>query len=636
MDQVVDKIQNMTREQLKVYFDNEKIETLHKIKLYADDIYYNTGEFSGLSDWSYDMLKETLEKRDPDYVVPVGAKLREGENKAELPFWLGSMDKLKPDNAPEIARWIYDNNADSYVIEDKLDGVSCLYMYESGQIKLYKRGDGTIGTDISYLSQYIPSIPKKLNQDINVRGELIMKNSVFEKKYSKNYASARNMVSGRTGAKTARKGINDIEFVAYEIVGDGIMMKPSDQFKLLKKLGFKVVNHEFVNNFDIDSLSETLLRFKETSPYEIDGIIVQPDKEYERNTSGNPEYAFAFKMLIEGNVREAEVIGVDWNVSKWGQLKPRVEIKPVIIGGNKITWATGFNAKFIQENMIGNGAIVQITRSGEVIPYIIKVIKKASEPDMPDLPYDWNETGVDIVTTEFGDDMCIKLIANFFAKIGVKHVGEKNVKKLYSAGFDTLIKIIAAKKEDFQNVQGFGTRLAERTYDNIHENLQNLSLPNVLGSSGIFGFGLGRKKITTLFNEIPNLLEIYKNMSQKQLLDMILKVEGFSDKTAIKIVKNISWADKFIEAMKHFGTFEEKQVVNDSLKGIKVVFSGFRDKNLEEDVVARGGKVMTSVSRNTNILVVSSNSKNPTGKVKKAMDLGVKVLEKQEFIDAYI
>lgn len=381
---------------------------------------------------------------------------------------------------------------------------------------------------------------------------------------------------------------------------------------------------------------ETLVRFKETSPFEIDGIIVQPNAPYERNVAANPEYAFAFKMRLSGNLVESEVVGVDWNVSKWGQLKPRVEIKPVQLGGVTITWATGFNAKFIVEESIGPGAVIEVTRSGDVIPYIVKVVKKVSEPEMPEIPYKWNETGVDIYTEEFGDEMCIKLIASFFSKLGILHVGEKNVGKIYKAGYDTLLKIIAASKQDLMEVSGFGSLMAERTYNNIRGGLRDLLLPTVLGASGVFGFGLGRKKITTLLDEFPDILDVHKTLTSQQLLQRVLQIEGFSAKSAQKIVDNVEWADKFIRAMKHFATFKEKVIAGANMKGMKVVFTGFRDKKLEEDVVARGGKITTSVSRNTSVLVVTTRAGKPSGKMKKALELGVEVLEKQEFNEKYI
>jgi NAD-dependent DNA ligase len=454
MQNIISKIANMQDKDFKKYIDTECLSVLHEVKLYTDDIYYNTGNSSGLTDWKYDTIKETLNRKDPNYIVPTGTRIRQNENRTKIPFWLGSMDKKKDEK--DISKWISSNKGKNYIIEDKLDGVSCLITIKDGKVKIFTRGDGTVGADISYLSQYIKHVPKVFKSTIYVRGELIINYKLFKEKYSKDFANPRNLVSGLIGSKTIKEGLEDIEFIAYEIISDGLAHIPSVQLDLLDAAGFKTVNRKLVENVNLENLTEILIFNKEISEYEIDGLIVQANAEYIRNTTGNPDYAFAFKMRFEDNLIEAKVLGVQWNVSKWGVLKPRVEISPVQLGGVTISWASGFNAKFIVENSIGSGAIIEITRSGDVIPYIVRVIKKADETDMPRLAYVWNESKVDIHSEDYSDTSTVKKIASFFAELGIKHVGEKNVQKIYESGLDTLFKIIGAS--DFEKVPGFGKK----------------------------------------------------------------------------------------------------------------------------------------------------------------------------------
>ena len=630
MQTIISKMSDLTDNDFYKYIETESLSILHQVKLHTDDIYYNTGKSSGLTDWRYDSLKETLNKRDPDYIVPTGTRIREFENRSKLPFWLGSMDKKKDEK--EILKWSSSNKSKKYLIEDKLDGVSCLVTIKSGKVKIFTRGDGKVGADISYLSQYIKNIPRGIKSTIYLRGELIINYKLFKEKYSKEYANPRNLVSGLIGSKTIKDGLEDIDFIAYEIISDGLAQIPSDQLDYLNKLGFATVNRQLVDEISLENLTEILICAKEKGDYEIDGLIVHANFEYERNTSGNPSYAFAFKMRFEDNLIEAKVIRVQWNVSKWGTLKPRVEIEPVQLGGVTITWASGFNGKFIFEKIIGPGAIIEITRSGDVIPYIVRVVKKSNEPDMPQLTWTWNETKVDILTHEYSDTSKVKKIASFFSELGIKHVGEKNVQKMYESGLDTLFKIIGASEQDFTQIPGFGKKLAERTYINIHEGLKALSLPLALGAYGVFGFGMGVKKLTTLFESFPDLLE----SNTEDIIDQILLIEGFSDKSAKKIVDNLKDAKQFIIDIKKFATFKEISSVihiESNLKDMKIVLSGFRDKKLEESIVARGGKVMTSVSKQTSILVVSAE---PSGKSIKALELGIPVLGLQEFISRFI
>lgn len=625
----------MNNLKLQEYFETESLETLHELKLVSDKQYYE-GENCDLEDFQYDMLKETLQRRDPDYVPPVGSKIREGENRVRLPFWLGSMDKLRPEDTRDLERWLSREKSEEYIIEDKLDGVSCLLVVKNKKLKLYTRGDGVIGADISYLAQYFKSLPENVAGDIAVRGELIMKKAVFAEKYSKIYANARNMVAGRLGGKKIREGLSDIDFVAYEIVELDICLDPYSQIQYLQYLGFKTVNQDVVTSITPDSLSAIFIDFKERSEYDIDGVIVQPNDYRERNTSGNPAYAFAFKMRMEENSAVVEVLDVEWSISKWGVLKPRVSISPVSLGGVTISYSSGFNGKYIYSNNIGPGAVVRITRSGDVIPYITDVISQAKEPAMPDISYFWNETGVDISTEEHGDVPEVKRISSFFSGLGIKHVSEATVNKMYSHGLVTLVRILSASKDDLAVIEGFGERLAERTYENIHNGLRNVELSLVLGASGVFGFGFGIKKIKSLLGSIPDILSIYKNYTTDEMFEKVMAVEGYSSKSAKKIVDNLDRADDFIESLSPYVTFKSSDLSSSGIfDSMKFCLSGFRDAELEKKIVKRGGKMVTSVSKNTSVVIVKVLDSNPSGKVKKALDLGKEVMTKESFEERY-
>jgi len=634
MESIIKKLAKYSDNELEKYFNTEKLPKLHEIKLYLDDIYYNTGKDSGFSDFQYDLLKEILQKRDPNYVPPVGAKIRAGDNKVKLPYWLGSMNKLKPEDINELNRWIIKNEASECIIEDKLDGISCLLIIDNNKIKLYTRGDGEIGSDISYFAHYFKNIPKNIKENIAIRGELIMKYDIFKEKYSAEFANPRNFVAGRIGSKTLKKGIEDIDFIAYEILKDGICIKPEDQLNKLKELGFDTVNYSLTSNITSEELVGKFLLSKQNSRYEIDGIIVQSNTPYVRNISGNPSYAFAFKVRLDKNIVEATVEEVEWNISKWGVLKPRIRIIPINLGGVTITYTSGFNAKYIVDNNIGPDTIIQITRSGDVIPYIVSVIESTYAQLPEDIEYEWNETKVDIISKDNNNIMCVKLIASFFAALKIKHVSEATVDKMFNHGFKNIIEIVSAKQEDFEEIEGFGKRLAERTYENIHNGLKNISISLLLGASGVFGLNIGVKKVELLFNTFPNILDIYKDYSYEELYNEIINIEGFSDKTTVQIIDNLEWAEKFIKNIDKYITLKDEKPISDDLLNYKIVFSGFRDKILEEKIKKRGGKIVTSVSKNTTILVVADIYET-SAKIKKAKELGIDIYEKEQFIKTF-
>ena len=619
------------------YLDTTDLDILHTIKLYTSDLYYNTGESPGLTDDQYDLITETLQKRDPNYVPSVGAVIRYAENRVDLPFWLGSMNKFKPEDKKEINRWISKNKAAEYIIEDKLDGVSCLAIFENGNIKLYTRGNGLVGADISYLAPYFDTIPKNLDININVRGELIIPDAIFNAKYSQTYANARNMVAGITGAKKVRDGLTDIHFIAYEVVSAKELRPPTQQFDYLTTLGFSVVRYKLIPQINVDILSKELLYFKETSIYTIDGIIVQSNVPYYRNLTGNPDYAFAFKMTLASNIKEVAVTKVVWGSGKFGQLTPVIHYNPVQILGTMNRKASGKNAKFIYDNEIGPGAIIKVSKGGEVIPDVVGVVKPAPDgAQMPTQPFYWDENHVQIFAIKIGPEHCIKLITFFFRSLGVKYLGDANVRHMYTDGLDNILKIFAASERRIATVPGIIA--PKRIYTNIRS-LHDLSIAKVLGVSGVFGINIGTKRIEVLLEAMPNILEDYKNIPKQQLYDTILTVEGLGSKITAEIVLNLKWAAQFIEALREFVTFKTTNInrINNDLADMKIVFTGFRDSKLEEEIIARGGQVSGGqVNSKTTLLVVANKDGKISNKIKKAEELGVKVVDKQEFIREYI
>lgn len=635
-----EKLNSLTYTELKKYFKTENIKTLHKLKTELDELYYNTGE-SYLDDQTYDLLRDIITKRDPDFKPPVGSKIRSDNNRVEIPFWLGSLDKVTPEEPQALERWKKTNPSDSYLISEKLDGVSCLLVSDGHKISLYTRGDGTIGANITHLLKYFKSIPKKIGV-ISVRGELIIKKSTFNKKYlrsgdqktdsegNKTYKNPRNMVASLVGVKTSRAGFEDIDFIAYEIVGDETMPPPLDQMKTLKSLEFTTAKYKKVDNVTIDSLSKLLLQFKQDSEYDIDGIVVASNQPYDRNASGNPDYMFAFKMLLGDAIRETKVLSVEWNVSKWGQLKPVVILEPVELSGVTINRATAYHGKYIYDNKLGPGAVVKITRSKEVIPHIVDVVKPALKPQMPH-NYTWDKNKVNIKSIDSNENiMCIKLLTAFFSKLGIKHVSEATITKMYENGLDNLLKILDASKERLVKVPGIQDKSAERIHTNIHEGFKNVKLGLFLGASGIFGFGIGVRRIEALLLNIPDLLTVYKKKSKGELLDMITRVEGFSEITATNIVNNLKHADVLLQKMSKYMSIKEEKRTSDKMKDHVYVLTGFRDAAISNAISQNGGKTSESVSKKTTA-VIAKNVGETSGKITKARQLGIEIVSVEDF-----
>jgi NAD-dependent DNA ligase len=361
-------------------------------------------------------------------------------------------------------------------------------------------------------------------------------------------------------------------------------------------------------------------------------MIIQGNKEYIRNVKDNPKYAFAYKMTLDTNLIEADVEEVEWNISKYKLLKPRIRIKPVHLNGVTITYTSGFNAKYIVENNIGKGTKLLMTRSGDVIPFIVKVIKASKSADMPKMSYSWNTNKVDIKVDEDEDNISdIKLLTSFFAGIGIKNVSHATVTKIFNAGYTSLLDILKATKEDFEEIDGFGKTLAEKVYNNIHNGLQNTTMYDLLGSCGMLGENIGTRKIKLLLDNIPDLFKIYKKMSEAELIERINNIKGFSDITTIKIVENIEKADIFLTSISKYVSFEKEEKKDNEFENMKFLFSGFRDKDLEKIIIQKGGTMVTSISKNTSVLIVK-DVEEKSSKIQKAKELKIPVITRDEFI----
>jgi DNA ligase (NAD+) len=621
-------LSKLSIEEYNKFLQESGIKELIELKNNLDDIYYNSGE-TELSDTRYDMLVETIKKRDKKYNITIGAKLREGENRVELPFWLGSADKITPDTPKVLDRWLKKYNNIKYIVTEKLDGVSCLYQKIGDKVALYTRGDGKIGADISYLRKSF-NIPE-IKDNISIRGELIMSKSDF-KKYP-NYKNARNMVAGLIGSKTAREGLSDIHFVTYEIVDDN-MYEQSKQLEKLKKYGFEIPKFTILDSIDIDTLSTLYDSFRKESQYQLDGIIVQSDIPYDRNISGNPDYMFAFKMNKEEDIFQTEVIDIEWNISKWGQIKPVVIVKPVDISGITINRATAHTAKYIEENKLGPGSIVAITRSKDVIPYIVDVVR-STKAKMPVIEYKWDDNHVNILTKTEDKISDIKIISDFFAKLGIKYVSEATVKKMYDDGLDSLFKIIEADKKRLMKIPTIKELTATKIVDNIKKGLKDMNMATVLGASCVLGYGVAEKKVEALLEALPNILTDYKDYSEKKNVQRIKNIDGFSDITAERIVPHLGGAAEFIQKLSKYGTFKIPEKISSTLQDKKIVMTGFRDKVLEEEIKKRGGKCSSSVSKNTDIVIVDDIN-STSEKANKARELGITLMNKNAFENLYL
>ena len=620
-------------EALKMLDENE----LASMIQIANDAYYENNT-SLLTDNQYDILREYTLQQYPNNSSAISGhtQCEVQKNKSTLPYEMGSMDKIKPDTQA-LSKWLetYDG---PYVISCKLDGISGLYTTEGDKPKLYTRGNGLVGQDISHLIPYLdlPSV-----KGVVIRGEFIIEKVLFEQKYASRFANPRNFVAGVINQKKIdTEKYQDIDFVAYELIKPET--NPSLQLKALENLDICVVEHIVgLKSISNEMLSKYLIDWRSDHIYEIDGVICCNDKIYPRK-SGNPDHALAFKMVLSDQVAEAKVVNVEWNPSKDGYLKPRVQIEPIRIGGAKIEHATGFNGGFIYNNKIGVGSLIKIIRSGDVIPHILEVIEPAEEPLMPCAPYSWTKGNVDIILDNKKDDTVVreKIITAFFKNIGVEGLGPGNIRKMIQSGYNSVPKILFMDEKEYLNIDGFGSKLAKKIYNGICEKIKNATLHEIMTASHVFGRGFGNKKFIVILEAYPDIL--VSNLNSETKIFHLTKLNGMSDKTAAAFVKEIPY---FIEWMKTANiqdklVFQKKKIHGDPIgplyqKNIVTTGIGNKPRNiLAEKLEKVGGNLEKNVNKDTFVVLVVDMDED-TDKANKARSLNIPIMLIDDFVTKY-
>jgi NAD-dependent DNA ligase len=619
-------------------YSKYSLKDLEQVIKDADNAYYNSDE-PLMNDAKYDALREYVQTAEPTF-AKIGS-LPNAKNKVLLPVWMGSMDKRKS-NISEKAE---------LVISDKLDGVSCLYMRKDGASKMFSRGNGEYGTDITSLIEFvnIPNIGYK--KDFMIRGELIMQNKTFLKlqnESDKPLSNARNTVSGIVNSKTPDTKFRKlVDCVFYEVI-EPKNLKPSEQFTFMKnelQIGDAFIVPYYITTGTKDSeLRESLTKRKTKSCYEIDGLIVAKNTKYDHANGKNPKHAFAFKELSDNMLSKiTEVTRVDWNASKDLFLKPTVHFKEVLINNVKIKQATGFNAKYISDNKIGKGTMIEIVRSGDVIPYINK-IHEGTKADMPEQKFAWTKSGVDIFIDDDNSDLYNeKQFIYATTMLKIDNLGPKNIKKLYDGGITTLKQLFNVTSEKLITSKVFQKKTAENIVSGISKRKESLSCLDLMAVSNVFGRGLGAKTLELIITNYP----VNLNTDQDTLpsVSELMKINGIGKLTAEQYLRrlkdfkefvkhnSLSWCDDNAKTAKPSTKSTTSEVETNSaeskkpLKGQKVLFTGFRSPELQKIVRKNGGVMYDSFKKDITLLVFKTRNK----KVDSAESAGIKTEQYDDF-----
>lgn len=626
----------------------------------SNKLYHDTAK-PILEDYVYDALKDILKERKPNHSLlrTIGSGKTEQltrQKKEKLPYPLYSLDKIKPENAADLDQWC-DEFPGPYIVSDKEDGSSLEIVYGKDRKldSIFTRGNGIVGQRVTRIAQHL-NIPKAVPiPGLVVRAELVMPDAKFKKYASGEYANPRNLVAGLANKfKGDTSLLKHADAIAYEIIFP--RFRPSVALKKLKSMGFHVVPYKVFDTLSVDSLVKHFKKRKADSPHTLDGIVLEQDQANKRPPEGthSPSYAKAFKILDEDSIATTKVLGIEWEISRHGLFKPVLLIKPVKLSGVTINRVTAHNAYTVKMGFglkdrnkdrgkkikpLGKGAIISLTRSGDVIPKLLSVVKGAANPQYPKgNNWVWNTSGTEIVlrddkvSVKGSEAVRIKRITNFFTTLGVDGIKQGTVEQLVDAGYDSIVKIIRASSADFLEIDGFKDKKANTLWANIHDKIKAVPLDVLMDGSGHFGSGFGTRRLNVIVKAYPNLLN-WGAKSDSWVIDQITTLPGFKETTAEKFAVGLPKFLKWLKVSRIKPVMPKAIKVSGSrLKGQSVCFTGFRDKDLEELIVAQGGKIASGVNKNTTILISAGGN---SSKTQKAKSLGIKIFDEAGFRRKY-
>ena len=611
----------------------QEIEKLRRLIKEANEA-YRQGE-ALISDKEYDsyidQLSELTNGDDP-LLDKIGFDVAESdERKEDLPIPMYSMNKVK--TVEELQKWVELKNLDGeteVIITPKYDGLSLCVNEETKQA--WTRGDGIQGQRSDLHFKILIADKKNPKLQGFSFGEVIMKRSVFHKKYSEDFRNSRNMGAGALNTKDPKEILADFDYIRFGLLGQNLEEESKqNQIDLLNKkindvkLPYKKVT---LNEID-DNMLQTLFN-QYGSEYEIDGLIIEVNnsqfrKELGREKNGNPVYARAWKGFA-AQAKETVIEGVTYQVSKYGLLKPVAHIGPIELDGVTVSNVTLINAKYVNDEKLGPKAKVTVVRSGQVIPKIIEVIETVKPylpkqcPSCSTKPI-WSDSGVELVCpNDACEEKAIQKIIAFFSIIGVENVAEGVLRQFYANGYDTVEKIINMQAEEMFGLEKFAERKAKVIYNAIQTKLENLPLETLQHASSCFE-GLGTKKLA--------LLSHFRDEKNKPSLEEVMDIEGFSEKTAQIYIDSYDNFYSFIQDLP-ITIAEPKKTSSQSLSGFSICFSGLRRADLEEIIIQNGGKVTSGLSKNTTHLVMKQTGTG-SAKEKKAEKLETEILTIETF-----
>lgn len=643
-------------------------EELASLILYHKKLYY-TGK-SIISDAEYDTLEEALRHKDPNHSVLslVGYEL--GKSMQKVRHTVPLLSLAKTYSVADLLEFL---KKEECIAIDKLDGMALSLKYDgSGKLTVAAtRGNGESGENVTAHILHVLGIPKRIplqakHKDFSfeVRGEIYFPLSQF-KNFEHLFDSVRNAVPGTLGRKDEESAANVLrilKFAPYDLLvfhSNGTPLTALEfaslfeiesdyvaKLELLKNFGFQYES-DFFTPMTTHFLSEENLtdflktRFAAYRDHHIDGIVFRIRKEHVwealGNTAHHPRGSLAFKQA--GETAITEILDIEQSVGRSSKITFRAKLNPVTLSGAKISYATLHNAAFIEQGNYSVGSQVEVIRSGEVIPAIIKLITPGPHPyALPKFCLCGSvaiRSGPDLFCTAgnacaFRDQ---ESLVYFISSLDMLGISDKIILKLRAAGLlSEPADLFRIQIEDLLKIEGFAKKSAENFVATV-QNQTQIPLAKFLTALGLKRGGEVKcKEVAKKCGSLNNVLDLK--------VDSLMAEKGWAQKSAQDFIESLhekkSIIDnllKYVTVMNDTSTSQSSDMLKHPYYGKNICITGAlsrpRDeyKALLEKV---GAKFVNSVSRKTHLLVCNEASQST--KYTEAVNLGIPIVSEEEFI----
>ena len=648
----------------------QRVQELRTVIEKNNRLYYDQ-DAPELEDFEYDALTRELKELEaayPELITPASPTQHVGGTpsgrfaKVTHTVKMESLlDAFSYDELRDFDRRVQEAGIEpEYVVEIKIDGLSCSLEYENGElVRASTRGDGVVGEDVTANVRAIKKIPKHLKNApafLEVRGEVYMPHEAFrhlcaeqELQGTAPFKNPRNAAAGSLRQKdpkiTGSRGLSIFVFNVQQIRGKELTTH-AESLDYLKSLGLPVSpRYHIVRNME-DAIAEIeqIGQNRSKLDFDMDGAVIKVNRFAQRDLMGStnkfPRWAIAFKYPPE--VKETTLRSIEVAVGRTGVLTPTACFDPIFLAGTTVARATLHNEDFIHQFGLRIGDTIQVRKAGDIIPEVIGVTHHAEDADPYEMPTVCPSCGAPVVHLE--DESALRCInpecpaqalrnlIHFASRdaMDIDGLGTAVATQLVEKGLvHSVADLYALTQEQLLTLDKFKEKSADNLYKAIERSKEN-NLDKLL-----FGFGIRNigDKAAALLAEHFGTLEAIREAS----VEAISEIDGFGGVMAQSIVEFFA-KDGTADVVRRLADAGvnmkwKGEPKGDKLAGKTLVVTGTLEtlsrSEAEALIVRNGGKASGSVSKKTSYVVAGAAAGS---KLTKAQSLGVPVLTEEEFL----